>query len=135
MITKSWRSKIISTLRQMTRYYPPIKKAREKSKIGPETHKCPLCQMIIYTGARSIEAIRLKYPDAVEGKIVIDHISPIVRIDGQESSWDEIINNMFCDEDNLQAICKTCHDSKTMAENQERKENKRKRNKELDANG
>lgn len=91
--------------------------------------------MIIYTGARSIEAIRLKYPDAVEGKIVIDHIKPVIRIDGQDSSWDEIINNMFCEEDNLQAICKICHDSKTMAENEERKENKRKRNKELDANG
>lgn len=91
--------------------------------------------MIVYTGARSIEAIRLKYPDAVTGKIVIDHIKPVVRIDGLDSSWDEIINNMFCEEDNLQAICKICHDSKTMAENEERKENKRKRNKELDANG
>lgn len=45
--------------------------------------------------------------------IEIDHINPI----GREKTWDQFIDGLFCEADNLQAICKPCHKVKTKEEN------------------
>jgi 5-methylcytosine-specific restriction endonuclease McrA len=46
----------------------------------------------------------------------VDHKEPI----GALKSWDEFIEKLFCEKDNLQAICKPCHLIKT---NKEKKKN------------
>lgn len=53
----------------------------------------------------------------------VDHIKPVV--DPQEGfvSWDEFINRLFCEKDNLQALCKTCHKIKTAKEKKKRNAN------------
>jgi len=52
----------------------------------------------------------------VEGKrknnIFTDHIVPV----GGDGDWNEIIENLFCEVDNLQLLCKSCHDVKTKDE-------------------
>lgn len=45
-------------------------------------------------------------------QIEIDHIIPINNF----SSWDETIERMFCEENNLQVLCKECHKEKTLDE-------------------
>lgn len=96
--------------------------ARKKTKIGPELHKCPLCEQVIYTGKRDISLINLKYPDAIAGRMDIDHIKPVVAIEdsGKDKDWNSIIKTLFCSADNLQSICMFCHKSKSMAERAER---------------
>lgn len=53
----------------------------------------------------------------------IDHKDPIIPVGEtlEEQSWDKVIDSIWCDERKLQALCGTCHDTKTQAENAERR--------------
>lgn len=44
--------------------------------------------------------------------IQIDHKTPI----GRCATWDEFIGKLFCEKENLQALCKECHLKKTRKE-------------------
>ncbi len=44
--------------------------------------------------------------------VQVDHIQPI----GFDKTWDEFINGLFCEADNLQVLCTTCHKIKTQSE-------------------
>lgn len=44
--------------------------------------------------------------------VQVDHIIPM----GQGRSWDDFINELYCEADNLQVLCKTCHAEKTKLE-------------------
>lgn len=48
----------------------------------------------------------------------VDHIEPLIPIGRTmaEMSMDELVDRTWCPEENLQAICLTCHDSKTKME-------------------
>lgn len=52
--------------------------------------------------------------------VVVDHIVPIVPVTGF-TTWDSVVERMFCEADNLQVLCKPCHKLKTALENQLRK--------------
>ncbi len=56
-------------------------------------------------------------------EVQVDHKNPIVPVTGFVS-WDEVINNMFCEQDNLQVLCKECHNTKSQVEKTLRKEYK-----------
>lgn len=94
-------------------------------------HQCPLCNQIIYTGKRSIDVIQVEYPDAIAGRMDVDHRTPVIAVEdsGKEKDWNKIIDRMFCEEENLQSICWLCHKSKSLAERGDRakarKENKK----------
>lgn len=45
--------------------------------------------------------------------VQIDHVTPI----GPLEEWNVWIDRLFCDEDNLQVLCKECHSRKTKCEN------------------
>ena len=124
---KKFEAKILSALRKLTKQWPPILNAKKKTKIGPELHKCPLCKQMIYTGKKSIEVIKQKYPDAIAGRMDADHISPIVPIEdtNKKRDWNVIIERMFCEEGNIQNICFLCHKLKTASEREERLEHAR----------
>ena len=54
--------------------------------------------------------------------IQVDHRSPVVPVTGF-TTWDDLIDNLFCEADGLQILCKPCHSVKSKAENTERKTN------------
>lgn len=54
----------------------------------------------------------------VAADVQVDHISPIIDPEIGFESWDSIIHNMFCEADNLQVLCKTCHADKSNKERQ-----------------
>lgn len=58
----------------------------------------------------------------------VDHVTPIIPVDKtlDDMSWDAVIDRVWCDERNLQAVCRVCHDKKTKEENAERRKNKKK---------
>lgn len=53
----------------------------------------------------------------------IDHKEPLIPINSslEEMSWDQVIDGLWCDERNLEALCKPCHESKSKTENKERR--------------
>lgn len=59
----------------------------------------------------------------------IDHKEPIIPVGEtlEDQSWDKVIDRVWCDERELQALCGTCHDEKTKAENAERRRLKKER--------
>lgn len=61
--------------------------------------------------------------------LVVDHIEPIIPLDKslEEMSWDEVINRIWCNGSNLQALCESCHDVKTKEENRKRRIRKKER--------
>lgn len=50
--------------------------------------------------------------------VQVDHVVPVVPPDKtiQDMSYDEIVDRIFCDLNNLQVLCKSCHDIKTKEE-------------------
>lgn len=54
----------------------------------------------------------------------VDHINPVVDPEKGFVSWDDFINKLFCERENLQALCKPCHKNKTTLEKKKRNESK-----------
>lgn len=55
--------------------------------------------------------------------MVIDHIDPVVDPKKGFTSWDDLIERLFCEKEGLQLLCPECHEEKTADERQERKKN------------
>jgi len=41
----------------------------------------------------------------------VDHI---VEVGGFKGSWDDYVNRLYCEQSNLQALCFSCHEKKTL---------------------
>jgi 5-methylcytosine-specific restriction endonuclease McrA len=59
--------------------------------------------------------------------IVIDHIDPVVPIEMafEDMSVDVVIDRIWCEKNNLQFLCETCHNAKSKLENKARREFKK----------
>jgi len=68
-----------------------------------------------------------KCNEAFPGKNVqIDHIKDVIDlIPMKHISYDMLVTNLFCPKENLQVLCKTCHDEKTKVARELRKEFKK----------
>jgi 5-methylcytosine-specific restriction endonuclease McrA len=53
--------------------------------------------------------------------VQVDHKEPI----GPTTTWDEFIEKLFCEADNLQVLCKPCHKIKSAAERKATVESKK----------
>lgn len=103
---------IVSVLRAGTRRWPPkyecLNEAKTKKKINKLTgrlaqhFKCAKCKK--------------EFPAS---QVSVDHIRPVVGPEGFQS-WDEYIENMFCEREGLQVLCVTDHKKKTLKEKGER---------------
>jgi 5-methylcytosine-specific restriction endonuclease McrA len=54
--------------------------------------------------------------------INVDHIDPVIPIDGTFEDWQVFVDRLFCDKGNLQLICSSCHHTKTQEERKKRRE-------------
>lgn len=54
--------------------------------------------------------------------VVVDHIESVVPLTGF-TTWDVVIERMFCEAEGLQILCKPCHKLKTAEERLQRKQN------------
>lgn len=59
----------------------------------------------------------------------VDHKTPIIPVESalEHMSWDDVINRTWCDRNNLQSLCLSCHDIKSKDERALRKLFKQKR--------
>jgi len=125
MATTEWsagrlRTFITSTLRGGFRKYPPKYDCLKEAFTGKKTN--------VKSGRQSAHYLcnscKQEFPTV---DVQVDHVNPIVNPDDGFVSWDEYVKNLFCPIENLQVLCTTCHDKKTKAENESRK-NTRARN-------
>lgn len=57
-------------------------------------------------------------------QIHIDHIEPVIPVDGTFEDWNTFIERLFCGPEGLQVLCVQCHEDKTLCENIARDANK-----------
>lgn len=50
--------------------------------------------------------------------VQVDHIIPVIDPSTGFTTWDDVINNMFCEKHRLQVMCIPCHKKKTIEEKQ-----------------
>ena len=60
-----------------------------------------------------------------ETTCAVDHINPVINPSTGFTTWDDVIERLFCELDNLQVLCKPCHDKKTQEEKDIDKERRR----------
>lgn len=100
-----WRSFISSNLRQGSRRWAPISEVQKKARVSRGVYLCAGCN-------EKVPATTKEGRKRVQN-IFVDHIDPIVDPEVGFTTWDEYINRMFCEEENLQLLCKSCHDEKS----------------------
>lgn len=111
-----FNSFIKSALRAASRRWPPkyeiLSEACTGSKTNVKTgrlakhYRCAMCQG--HFPAKDVQ---------------VDHILPIIDPVVGFVDWDDVIDRMFCEKNNLQVLCTDpCHKSKTAVEKQQAKE-------------
>ena len=48
--------------------------------------------------------------------VQVDHIMPVINPETGFLTWDDVIENMFCEKEKLQVLCYECHAIKTASE-------------------
>jgi len=104
-----YRSFLVSILRSGMRRWPPKWLALKAASVGKHINKKSGRAAEHYTCAMCSK----NYPAK---EVQIDHIHPVVDPDIGFISWDVYIERMFCEQDNLQVLCLTCHKKKSKEE-------------------
>lgn len=106
---------IMAVLRSGTRRWPPKWNTLEAAKTSKHTNPKTGRVAQFYRCACCSEEFTSK-------EVEVDHIIPVVPSTGFVS-WDNVIERLFCGEENLQVLCTTCHKAKSKEENKKRKTN------------
>lgn len=101
---------VVNTLRRASYRWPGRNDALKDANIGRNQYKCAMCPSDKIHPRKGVQ---------------IDHISPVVPLEGWDS-WDGFIKRMFCEKDGYQVICIEHHDEKTKSEKEIRKKFKKK---------
>jgi 5-methylcytosine-specific restriction endonuclease McrA len=122
---KSIQGWLIPKLRNIARMWPEKNKARDKAKVRVEIGKfqngnTEYRTMFKCAGCGDNFSREESHTDHVEA--VVDPATGFV-------DWNTYIERLFCDSSNLQILCISCHTSKSISENAERRVNKKKKSK------
>ena len=114
------RSFIISALRAATRRWGPKSLCIKNARVKRGVYRCEDCKELGPATLPPLEGNKRRRKN-----IVADHINPIVSVSDGFIDYNTWIDRCFVEIDGLQAVCWSCHSSKTAEENRQRKENKR----------
>ena len=103
-----FNSFIKNQLRGASRKWAPNNDCLTAARVARGLYKCAGCEEIVPN--------TLKKGRKREKNVYVDHILPIIDPAVGFTTWDECVERMFCEVDNLQVLCKTCHDVKTKEE-------------------
>ena len=96
-----YNSFIKSTLRGATKRWAPISDCLKAARKARGLYLCAECQELI-PATKPVDGKRKK-------NAIVDHIKPVINPETGFTTWDECIENMFCEQDNLQVLCLDCH--------------------------
>ena len=113
-----FRSFVKGNLRAATLKWAPIQICKKQALIRRGFYRCAGCHneaptTIVENGSR----VRNNF---------VDHIKPTVDPAIGFTTWDDVIEGLFCEADNLQVLCKQCHDTKSEEERQVARERRAK---------
>lgn len=99
-----FKSFIKSLLRKGTMRWGPVNTTKKAAWVERGKYLCAECKQVV--------------PLKKDGKknVFVDHkISATDSVEGF-TTWDDFIEGLFCEEENLQVLCKNCHDIKSKEE-------------------
>lgn len=103
-----FRSFVKGNLRRVCGKWAPIQEVKKEARIGRNQYKCACCEQIVGSSV------------VADGKrvnnIFVDHVVPVVDPAVGWTTWDDCIEAMFCEKDNLQLLCLACHTEKSAEE-------------------
>lgn len=105
-----YRNFIKNQLRSGTRKWSPIQKCKNRARVGRGEYKCQCCESIVAPTIYD-EDKRKRVTN-----IFVDHINPVIDPNVGFTTWDEFIEGLYCEEDNLQLLCGECHKVKSQEE-------------------
>ena len=109
-----YRSFIKSALRKASTRWPPKYTVLKEAEVGRKINAAS-GRMAMHYRCKGCSG---EFPAKV---ISVDHIEPVIPPDEGFTTWDSVIERMFCEAAGLQVLCKNCHDIKTKAERERRK--------------
>jgi 5-methylcytosine-specific restriction endonuclease McrA len=105
-----FHSFIKSGLRKMSQRWGPKNKVMRDAKISRGVYLCAGCGLHVpYTVKDEKSSGRKHF-------VFVDHKDPIISPEVGFTTWDDFIERLFSDSDNLQVLCGDCHSKKTAAE-------------------
>lgn len=105
MISARIKKFLIPILRKSWLRWPARQNVIKQARVERGSYQCNICKQVGF-----------KRQD-----LHVDHISPVVNIEDGFKTLDEYATRLYVEEDQLQAVCKTCHEIKTRNEDQMRK--------------
>jgi len=115
-----FNSFIKSALRNASQKWPPRNNIKKKARVSRGIYLCACCGKHVPASLPPKEGNKRRINNAV-----VDHIEPVIDPAKGHTTWDEVINRMFCEEDGLQVMCHECHTIKTQEEKEIAKERRR----------
>lgn len=106
---KQLKKFLLPILRKRSLWWPERNEALKLAKRGPNSFECAACHKLF-----------------VRGDIQMDHRSPVINVKTSWVDWNSYIHSLLPYRDGWQALCRTCHLSKTQCENEIRAKNKKK---------
>jgi hypothetical protein len=103
-----YTSFIKSLLRKGTQRWGPKNEVLKEARVDKGVYFCQGCQCNV--------PVTVKVGNKRVRNVFVDHKDPIIDPETGFTTWDEYIENMFCEKDNLQVLCGACHDFKTSEE-------------------
>ena len=101
-----FKSFIKGNLRSATRKWKPIQDCLREARVSRGLYLCAGCGEHVPNTTKDENGKRVK-------NVLVDHIKPIIDPTTGWVSWDDTIERMFCEKDNLQLLCYACHKVKT----------------------
>jgi hypothetical protein len=105
-----FRSFIVSALRSASNRYPPKYTAKKAAWLERGKYLCAGYNKKPHKVGASIKVGKKRV-----NNVSVDHISPVIGPEGFVD-WNTFIGRLFCTADNLQVLCKDCHDRKSKDE-------------------
>lgn len=100
---------IVAVLRNGSRRWPPkytvLNEAKTDKKINKKTGR--LAQHF------RCNACKQEFPAK---EVQVDHIKPVVDPKTGFKDWNTFVKRLFCEQENLQVLCKECHNIKSKKE-------------------
>jgi len=108
MTEAAFVSFVKGTLRRASRFWRPISATLKEANTRRGFYLCNGCNKEV-TSSIVINGKRVK-------NAVVDHINPVVNPTTGFSGWDDFVNNLYCERENLQVLCHACHSVKSQQE-------------------
>ncbi|NIO44453.1 MAG: hypothetical protein GTN36_02765 [Candidatus Aenigmarchaeota archaeon] len=125
---KKSKQYIVAYARRVFGWSPQYKQCKIKYELGDKIMFCAGCEQACCKRPEGYTEEEYKLiPDLINMDYEIDHINPVIKLEGwDDDDWNGFYNRLFVDINGLQILCKCCHYLKTRIESDIRREFKNK---------